>query len=273
MRQRILSHLTYANVMATIAVFLVLSGGTAVALNGSNTVFSDDIVNGEVKDDDIGSNAVRSGKIIDGGVQSVDILDGAVGSPDILDGAVGNNDVRKNAITSGKVQDESLTGTDVLDGSLTGGDIGANSVTGSQIYEQSLGVVPFAQVGIVGGVGRHTGGAYCNPEGPYIDCAITSINLPTSARVLVIGQVGVGLESGELDGHGDCKLVTNTGDVSGTRLDFWLNSHPEVDTAGLTGVTDVLGAGSHDFAVDCEDHTGGVNYGQVGITAVALSPY
>jgi hypothetical protein len=46
MRQRIRSHLTYANVMATIAVFLVLSGGTAVALNGSNTVFSDDIVNG-----------------------------------------------------------------------------------------------------------------------------------------------------------------------------------------------------------------------------------
>jgi hypothetical protein len=117
-RQWIGSRLTYANVMATIAVFLVLSGGTAVALSGSNTVFSDDIVNGEVKADDIGSNAVRSGKIIDGGVQSVDILDGAVGSPDILDGAVGNNDVRKSAITSGKVQDESLTGADVNESSF-----------------------------------------------------------------------------------------------------------------------------------------------------------
>jgi hypothetical protein len=37
-RQRIRPRLTYANVMATLAVFLVLSGGTAVALNGSNTV-------------------------------------------------------------------------------------------------------------------------------------------------------------------------------------------------------------------------------------------
>jgi hypothetical protein len=133
-RHRIRPHVTYANVMATIAVFLVLSGGTAVALNGANTVFSDDIVNGEVKADDIGSNAVRSGKIADGGVQGVDILDGAVDSPDILDGAVSNNDVRKNAINAGKVQDESLTGSDVLNDSLTGTDVA----------ESSLGQVPSA---------------------------------------------------------------------------------------------------------------------------------
>jgi hypothetical protein len=49
MRQRLRSHLTYANVIATVALFLVLGGGTAVALNGTNTVFSDDIVNGQVK--------------------------------------------------------------------------------------------------------------------------------------------------------------------------------------------------------------------------------
>ena len=89
----------------------------------------------------------------------------------------------------------------------------------------------------------------------------------------MIGQVASGLESGVTTGHGDCKLVTNTGDVSGTRLDFFLNSHPDQDASGLTGVTGVLGAGSHDFAVDCEDATGGMEFGQVGITAVALSPF
>jgi hypothetical protein len=54
--RRIRQHLTYANVMATIAVFLVLSGGTAVALSGRNTVFSDDIVNGQVKRSDTNDN-------------------------------------------------------------------------------------------------------------------------------------------------------------------------------------------------------------------------
>jgi hypothetical protein len=63
MRQRIRSHLTYANVIATLALFLVLSGGTAVALNGSNTVFSDDIVDGQVKSADIVNGAVTPAKV------------------------------------------------------------------------------------------------------------------------------------------------------------------------------------------------------------------
>jgi hypothetical protein len=41
--RRIHQHLTYANVVATIALFIAISGGTAIALNGSNTVQSDDI--------------------------------------------------------------------------------------------------------------------------------------------------------------------------------------------------------------------------------------
>jgi hypothetical protein len=50
---RIRGHLTYANVMVTILAFLVLGGGSAVALSGSNTVFSDDIVNNQVKSADV----------------------------------------------------------------------------------------------------------------------------------------------------------------------------------------------------------------------------
>lgn len=61
MRRWFRSHLTYANVMATLAVFLVLSGGTAVALNGSNTVFSDDIVDNEVRTADVETTALREG--------------------------------------------------------------------------------------------------------------------------------------------------------------------------------------------------------------------
>jgi hypothetical protein len=51
------SHLTYGNVIGTIALFLVLSGGTAVALSGSNTVFSDDIVDGQVRKNDLANSA------------------------------------------------------------------------------------------------------------------------------------------------------------------------------------------------------------------------
>ena len=40
MLSRIRARLTYANVVATLSLFLVVTGGTAVALKGSNTVFS-----------------------------------------------------------------------------------------------------------------------------------------------------------------------------------------------------------------------------------------
>lgn len=55
MRKGLSSHLTYANVMATIAVFLALGGGIAWAL-ANNSVKSKHIKNGQVKFADIADN-------------------------------------------------------------------------------------------------------------------------------------------------------------------------------------------------------------------------
>jgi hypothetical protein len=55
---RIRRRLTYANVMTTVLLFLVLGGGSAYALTGSNTIFSNDIVNGQVKAPDLASQPV-----------------------------------------------------------------------------------------------------------------------------------------------------------------------------------------------------------------------
>jgi hypothetical protein len=59
--RRIRPHLTFANVASAIALFVAISGGTALALNGSNTVQSDDIGPGaQVKAADIAANAVAA---------------------------------------------------------------------------------------------------------------------------------------------------------------------------------------------------------------------
>jgi hypothetical protein len=72
--RRIRPHLTYANVMATIAVFLVLTGGTAVALNGTNTVQSDDLGPGaQVKAPDVADNAVNSADVVNESLTGTDI--------------------------------------------------------------------------------------------------------------------------------------------------------------------------------------------------------
>src|SRR5262245_53725783 len=72
--RRIRAKLTYANVMATLAVFLVLSGGTAVALHGHNTVQSDDLGPGaQVKAADVADNAVNGGNIANNSVTGDDV--------------------------------------------------------------------------------------------------------------------------------------------------------------------------------------------------------
>ena len=95
MRQGLRSHLTYANVMATLAVFLVLSGGTAVALSGSNTVFSDDITDNEVYSAD-----VRNDNLAGGGLVSSDVRNdtqtspaGGLGAVDLKPSSVGTSEV------------------------------------------------------------------------------------------------------------------------------------------------------------------------------------
>jgi hypothetical protein len=53
MPARVRDRLSYANVISTLALFLVLSGGTAIALSGTNTVDSGDIINGQVRGTDV----------------------------------------------------------------------------------------------------------------------------------------------------------------------------------------------------------------------------
>jgi hypothetical protein len=115
---RVRRHLSYANVMVTLLMFIVLGGGSAYALSGSNTVFSDDIANGEVRVDDIRQAAVTNDEIANGQVKAPDIGDGEVKAADI-----GTAEVR---------------GIDVLDANLTGIDIANNSLKGADVDEGSL---------------------------------------------------------------------------------------------------------------------------------------
>jgi hypothetical protein len=64
--------MTYANVASTLALVLALSGGAAYA---ANTIYSADIVDGQVKRPDIGANAVTSGKVGDDSLTGADILE------------------------------------------------------------------------------------------------------------------------------------------------------------------------------------------------------
>ncbi len=86
------NRLTYANVMSSIAVFLVLGGATAFAATkiGSNQLKANSVLTGKIK-----KEAVTTAKI------------------------------KNVAVTTAKIKDGAVTGAKVLDGSLTAADISA----------------------------------------------------------------------------------------------------------------------------------------------------
>jgi hypothetical protein len=118
--------LTYANVMATVAVFIALGGVSYAAVK---------LPKNSVGSKQLKKNAVTSAKLKDGAVTAGKVADGAIGGAKIGDGGV----------TASKVADGSLTGAEIADGSLTGAKVADGSLTGKQVDASTLGVVPVAE--------------------------------------------------------------------------------------------------------------------------------
>ena len=172
MSDRIGSHVR-SNLIGYIALFCFAMSGTASALDGADTVFSDDIVNGEVKAADIGTGELTSGDILNGTIDRQDLSNGAVGGTDILAGAVSSPKVENNSLTNldvsntnslgpaeigplgtAEIADGTVTGADlagtgigdngfngdeeIIDGTITGFDIGSNAIGSAHVENGSL---------------------------------------------------------------------------------------------------------------------------------------
>jgi hypothetical protein len=110
--------LTFANVCSFLALTIAISTGGAYA---ANTVFSTDIVNGEVKTPDLATNAVTSTRI--------------------LNGAVNMADIKAGAVTSSRVASDTLTASDIAGGESNGSiSLGAGAVANGRCEDFSIGV-------------------------------------------------------------------------------------------------------------------------------------
>jgi len=102
--RRFRSHLSFANVMATMAVFIAL-GGTSYA-------------------------AVM--------ITGADVRDGSLTGRDVRDGSLGASDVISSSLGTGEIRDGSLNGRDVRDSSLGASDVINNSLGTDKIRDGSL---------------------------------------------------------------------------------------------------------------------------------------
>jgi len=88
-------HLTYANVLSTVGVFLLLAGGTAIAAKqlGKKTVGAKQLKSNAVTTPKIKKAAVTKAKIKDGAIDATKLADGSGTTTKIADGAVSGADI------------------------------------------------------------------------------------------------------------------------------------------------------------------------------------
>ena len=134
---RIRNHIR-SNVIGYVALFVAMTG-TAVALPGTNTVFTDDIVQGEVKSADLADDSVNGGKLRNNSTASRHVVNNSLESEDILDGAVGTADLADGSVDSAKVLDDTQAG-----GGLGPTDLAANSVGASEIASDAVNATEIA---------------------------------------------------------------------------------------------------------------------------------
>jgi hypothetical protein len=161
------------DVMAAIACFGVLAGGTAYA---ANTIGSTDIIDGQVKSVDIGDGEVNSADvkdqslttfdvstflgadIVDGSLTGADIQDGSIGPVEIAAGSLTTNQVASDTFLGTDLRAETLTSREIRNGNLNDEDIGQVAVAD---FVGAIGVVPAsscvyrAVTGVTGAGGDH----------------------------------------------------------------------------------------------------------------------
>jgi hypothetical protein len=105
--RRVQSHLTYANVVSTMCLFLLL-GGTAWAaatITGKDvrneSLTGRDIKNGSIKGRDIANNDVTTNDIRKGTINTSDVGEGSLNSGDIADGSLLAKDFKLGQLPAG----------------------------------------------------------------------------------------------------------------------------------------------------------------------------
>lgn len=191
--KKIRSRLTYANVMSSLAIFLILGGAGALAA--------------KKKTQKIGATQIKAS---------------AVTTAKIKNGAVDNTKLKAGAVTTEKIVDGSVTNSKLADGSVTTSKIAGDAVTGAQVNESTLGEVPSANsanpnvFGLVesnGVVNASNSKGLTSPNvnktGTGVYCISISSFTPRGGQVTA--QTGGGAATAEISiGGGGCPVQVST---------------------------------------------------------------
>jgi hypothetical protein len=127
---RLKQHLTFANVVSCMALFVALGGSVAVAAGKIGT--------GSVKATNIAKEAVTNPKLKKQAVTSGKIKDGNINAVDLGTGSVINSKLAKKAVTNAKLGNESVGTSKLAKKAVTEAALGAEVVSNGKLGKESV---------------------------------------------------------------------------------------------------------------------------------------
>ena len=174
--KQIRKRLTYANVMSSLAVFLILGGATAFAAVK------------KVGPNEIKANSIKTGKIVKEAVTAGKLKKSAVTESRIADGAVTTNKIADGAVSTGKIANDAVKGEKIADGSVTSADLASGVLPVARTSPLQSGETISGLVGIedtaaaANEVGGDSGSFQILPKTP----------IPSANRHMITGASGPG---------------------------------------------------------------------------------
>jgi hypothetical protein len=234
-------HLTFANVISCIALFVALATGGAYA---AGTIFSSDIADGEVKSVDIGDDEIRA------------------------------RDVLNEALGSGEVLNNSLRGADIAPDSLGGADIQESTLTEVPVAGVADKLGDSTEADLDTGTSRSL--AECDPTTPsFIQCGDNplGITLDATSDVLVIAS-GVWTGTGDGAESGECLIVVDNGSAGTVRPYGQRGNVHDTPARGApiaqTSAFPSLPPGAYDISMMCRETDANFVVDFIELTAIRL---
>jgi hypothetical protein len=128
-------HLTVANVLSAVALFMALGGAAYAAkvMLPKKSVKTQNLANGAVTNLKLRNGAVTPLKIRNGAVTGAKIAPGAVGSTQLADGGVRSVDLGGGVVTEAKLKNGAVTENKLGANSVATGKIQDGAVTGAKL--------------------------------------------------------------------------------------------------------------------------------------------
>ena len=146
-RARLRSRLSYANVTASLALFVALGGTAAAAVTlPRDSVGARQIRTDAVRSPEIRKEAVRSAEITEDAVRSPEITKDAVRQPEIVTDGVGSPEIKPNAVGASEIARDAVGASEIAPLSITGAEVQNRSLDGFALKFDSIGSSELAEV-------------------------------------------------------------------------------------------------------------------------------